>query len=80
MFSDSIYIIRINLSKVEDKNPLEVILETDKTVMLIYNIENHFILGITSRRDKVGMARNIATKALKHVSDQLKNVIAWIDS
>jgi hypothetical protein len=80
LLNDSLYIIRLNLANEDDKNPLEIIAESDNEISLIYNIDDHFIYGVSVKRDKLNAGRQLAIKSLKEIKEQFKEVIAWAEA
>ena len=72
LLNDSLYIIRLNLASEDDKHPLEIIAESDNEISLIYNIEDHFIYGVSVRKDKINIGRQLAIKSLKEIREQFK--------
>jgi len=80
LLNDSLYIIRLNLAKEDDQHPLEIITEGDNEFTLIYNIGNHFIYGISVRKDRISLGRQIATISLTQIKEQFKQVITWAEA
>lgn len=78
--NDSLYIIRLNLAREDDKNMLELITESDNEYTIIYNIHDLFIYGVSVRRDKLSLGRQIAVKSLTAIKDQFKEVISWTEA
>jgi hypothetical protein len=79
LLNDSLYIIRLNLASENDKHPLEIIAESDNEISLIYNIEDHFIYGVSVKRDKINIGRQLAIKSLNEIRGQFKEVMAWAE-
>jgi hypothetical protein len=60
------------LASEDDKHPLEIIAESDNEISLIYNIEDHFIYGVSVRKDKINIGRQLAIKSLNEIREQFK--------
>jgi len=59
---------------------LELITESDNEYTLIYNIDDLFIYGVSVKRDKLNLGRQVAVKSLNHIKKQFKEVITWIET
>jgi hypothetical protein len=59
---------------------LELITETENEYTLIYNIDDLFIYGVSIKRDKLSIGRQVAIRSLAHIKQQFKEVITWIEA
>lgn len=84
LLNDSISIIRLTLTGEEqDKQPLEMMAESDNEITLAYSIDNNFIYGVTAKRSEVHAARQMACSSYAEISRQFKHpkgVIDWVEA
>ena len=73
MLNDSLYILKLNLAEEDESKeaePLEIILETENNeAVFLYNIENHFIYGVSVKRENMARCRDVIRRSYKDLKE-----------